>query len=165
MTWAPRLDRLRRVWNCAAWVLTLSACTAPQLPADNVSEVARDTNLAARFGKLDEAASHTVPAAREHFLKHRAQWGEAIRVFDTELARLTLVTPERADVWITVVWGRPDEARIRTTEVHQRWENPGGGWKWIDESRASGDVGLLGERVVVLEPPPTAERFPTRVIR
>jgi hypothetical protein len=46
------------------------------------------------------------------------------------------------------------------------WRNPGGGWKLADETRDSGDVGLFGERVVVLRPEPGPDaRFPTKVIR
>jgi hypothetical protein len=134
--------------------------------AQDVTDVARDLNVAARFGRMDMAAESTTDELRDSFVQRRAQWGRDLRVVDTELARLTMKGKDEAEVYVDVSWMRIDENLLRGTRLKQMWRNPGGGWKLAEESRESGDVGLFGERVVVLKPEPVGDaRFPTKVIR
>jgi hypothetical protein len=149
-------------WFSALW---LSACIPPHAPAQQVSEVARELNVATRFGKMDVAAESTTDAHRSNFLKRRADWGKEIRVVDVELAQLTLQTSEAAEVFVDVSWVRMDEGVLRSTRVKQHWANPGGGWKLAEEERVAGDLGLLGETVVVLRPDaPRDVHFPTKTL-
>jgi hypothetical protein len=146
-------------------VISLCACIPPRAPAQTVSEVARDFNVATRFGRMDVAMEHTADAHQREFVEHRANWGRDIRVLDVELAQLALTSSESADVFVDVSWVRMDEGWLRSTRLKQRWENPGGGWKLGAEERASGDVGLLGESVVVLRPEgPRDVHFPVKTI-
>lgn len=160
--WTPPLLR-----SAGAGLLGLAACgcTGPQLPSAHVSEVARQANVAARFGRMDVASEYTAASNLEQFVRHRSAWGKALRVVDVELGRLSMLAPDEADVWLQVAWVRMNEGLLRSTEVRQRWRNPGGGWKLFEEQRETGDVGLLGENVVVLRPEHAPQRFPTQVIR
>lgn len=149
----------------ALLALSAGACTAPQLPSAHVSEVARQAGVAARFGRMDVAAGYSAPSNLKAFAERRAAWGKQLRVVDIELARLSMLSPEEADVWLQVAWVRMGEGLLRSTEVRQRWRNPGGGWKLFEEQREAGDVGLLGENVLVLRPAVAPSQFPTQVIR
>lgn len=150
----------------ASFLLSLSAaCMPSQVPAREVSDVARDFNIATRFGRMDVAAEHTSEAHRSEFLASRAEWGSNVRVLDVELARLDVPDSEKAEVIIDVSWVRMDENLLRSTRLRQNWENPGGGWQLSGEQRLSGDVGLLGESVTVLRPELRDAHFPTKTIR
>jgi hypothetical protein len=157
------MHRLRIV--TAASLLWIANACMPQ-HAQDVTDVARDLNVAARFGRMDVAAEHTTDEWRESFVQRRLHWGRDVRVVDTELTSLNMKDKSEAEVFVEVSWMRIDEGLLRGTRVKQMWRNPGGGWKLAEETRDSGDVGLFGERVVVLRPEPTPDaRFPTKVIR
>jgi hypothetical protein len=144
----------------------LSGCIPSQNPAQTVSEVARDFNVATRFGRMDVAMEHTSEALQREFTEHHADWGGEIRVLDVELSRLKLEDTSSAEVFVDVSWVRMNEGMLRATRLKQRWENPGGGWKLSAEERQSGDIGLLGESVVVLRPEgPRDVHFPVKTIR
>lgn len=152
------------------WVSLLTfgliACVPPQLPSQQISEVARDLNLAVRFGRMDLAIEHTAEAHQNRFIETHADWGTELRVVDIEVARLELEKSDRAEVLVDVSWLRMDEELLRSTRLKQNWENPGGGWKLSSEERISGDLGLLGERVTVLRPTkPRDVHFPAKTIR
>ena len=158
----PGLMRRSRVWLLAC---SLAACLPSQVPAREVNDVARDLNLATRFGRMDVAAEHTSEAHRQRFLESRASWGAELRVVDVELAQLHVPDSDSAEVVVDVSWMRMSEGLLRSTRIRQDWENPGGGWLLSGERRIGGDVGLLGEDVVVLRPEAGDAQFPTKVIR
>lgn len=149
------------------WIVvsTLGACMPSQVPAQEVSDVARDFNIATRFGRMDIAAEQTSEAHRSQFLASRSEWGKDVRVVDVELARLDVPDSEKAEVIVDVSWVRVDENLLRSTRLRQSWENPGGGWLLSSEQRVSGDVGLLGESVKVLRPEARDAHFPSKTIR
>jgi hypothetical protein len=149
------------------WVMAaaLCACIGPQAPAQQVSEVARDLNVAARFGRMDVAIEHTAEAHQAEFLKRHADWGSEIRVVDIEMSQLKLSASDAAEVFVDVSWVRMDEGVLRSTRVKQQWANPGGGWRLGNEERVSGALGLLGEDVVVLRPDaPGDVHFPVKTL-
>jgi hypothetical protein len=150
-----------------SWIIVsaLGACMPSQVPAREVSDVARDFNIATRFGRMDVAAEHTSEAQRGQFLASRSEWGKDVRVMDIELAQLDVPDSEKAEVLVDVSWVRIDENLLRSTRLRQNWENPGGGWQLSSEERVSGDVGLLGESVMVLRPELRDTHFPTKTIR
>src|SRR3954470_23806196 len=86
-----RADNSQSMRRCLAWLLlaALGACMPSQVPAREVSETARNLNLATRFGQMDMAAEHTSEAHRKQFLESRADWGREVRVVDVELAQLS----------------------------------------------------------------------------
>ena len=155
----------------AAWflpsllVMALAACMPAQVPAREVSDVARDLNLATRFGRMDVAAEHTSEAHRKRFLESRAEWGTDLRVVDVEVAHLAVPDSSKAEVIVDVSWVRMDEGLLRSTRIRQDWENPGGGWMLSGEQRIAGDLGLLGENVTVLRPEVHDVHLPTKTIR
>jgi hypothetical protein len=150
-----------------AWLLlgALAACMPSQVPAREVSEAARDLNLATRFGQMEMAAERTSDTHRQRFLESRAEWGTEVRVVDVELAQLRVPDSEKAEVIVDVSWVRIDEILLRSTRIKQNWENPGGGWRLNAEERIGGDIGLLGESVTILHPEARDARFPTKTIR
>jgi hypothetical protein len=163
---SDRALRVTVVWigMVAAFAPGLCACLPSQVPARQVSEVARDLNLAARFGRMDVAAEHTSEAHRQRFMESRADWGHDVRVVDIELAQLDVPDSERAEVVVDVSWVRIDEGLLRSTRIRQNYRNPGGGWQLSGEERIAGDFGLLGENVTILRPPSRDTHFPTKVI-
>lgn len=157
-------------WNGLRFAacLGLSACLSPP-PAQRVSDVAREVNLAARFGQLDTALGHTAEGARRTFAAHRASWGGPVRVLDLELSSLSMQDNENAILLIDFQWSRPEEDTLHVTRVEQTWR--GGiedkGWMIVRERRVSGDLGLFGERVARAEPvePPKDVQFVSKTIR
>jgi hypothetical protein len=143
------------VYALAASLATIPACMAPQPPSQRVADVARETNLAARFGRMDFALEHTADGAREPFGKRRAAWGNAVRVLDFELSGLKMRDSENATVMVDIQWMLVDEDTLKTTRVEQSWR--GGsedhGWVLVRERRVSGDLGLFGERVARRDAP------------
>jgi hypothetical protein len=107
--------RIAAIWIAMTAAISsgLGACLPSQVPARQVSEVARDLNLAARFGRMDVAAEHTSEAHRQRFLESRADWGHDVRVVDIELAQLDVPDSERAEVVVDVSWVRVDEGLLR----------------------------------------------------
>jgi hypothetical protein len=149
--------------------LLLSGCFAPPPPSQRVADVARDVNEAARFGRMDLALEHTADGAREHFAKHRASWGNSVRVLDFELSSLSMKDTENARVLVDIQWMRVDEDLLLMTRVEQMWRGSTGdkGWSLVRERRISGDIGLFGERVARLDTPePHGDvQFPSKTIR
>jgi hypothetical protein len=149
--------------------LLLVGCLSPP-PSQRVTEVAREMNTAARFGRMDLALEHTAAGARDHFAKHRAAWGNEVRVLDFELSNLTMKDSEHAIVVIDIQWMLLAEDMLRMTKVEQTWH--GGsigdkGWSLTRERRVGGDIGLFGEKVAKREAdtPRDDIQFPSKTIR
>ncbi len=130
-------------------LLTLAACAAPQSAAARAQDSARELNLNARFGRNELVVEHLAPSAREAYMvKHRG-WGGAIRIADSDLVGMNLPTKEEAIVTVKIAWYRQDEQELRITTLRQRYHDYKGEWLLVAEDRADGDIGLLGEKVVV----------------
>ncbi|HLV21941.1 MAG TPA: hypothetical protein VKZ49_13700 [Polyangiaceae bacterium] len=143
--------RPRRPWvaltSAALLCATLSSCMMPPPASERVTDAARELNLAARFGRLDLAASRTHRAARASFIERHAHWGSGLRVVDVELTSLAMQDEGRAVVQVDVSWVRADEGTLRRTRLAQLWQEEDGAWLLMRESRAAGDPGLFGEVV------------------
>jgi hypothetical protein len=147
------------------WALgLLSACMPP--PARKISDIARDVNVATRFGRMDVAIEHTAEGHRSEFLRKRADWGKEIRILDVEITKLELKEQDSAEVLVDVGWVRMSEGLLRSTRVKQQWKSLENDWQLDAEERFSGDIGLLGENVVVLHPEaPRDVHFPVKTLQ
>jgi hypothetical protein len=148
--------------------LAACACISPP-PSQRVADVAREVNLAARFGRMDLALERTAAGARRHFSAHRSQWGGPLRVLDMELSGLSMKDAENAIVLVDFQWTRLDESTMHSTRIEQTWRGSteDRGWTLVRERRVAGDVGLFGERVARAEPtePHRDVQFETKTIR
>jgi hypothetical protein len=142
----------------------LGACVANPA-ATQVTDNARDLNLALRFGRTDVAISLTDEAARQAFRERHAQWGHGIQIMDYEIVSMAMPTPMEAEVQVDYQWSRADESTLRTTRLAQTWANGEQGWRLTRERRVAGDVGLFGEVMPLSQGPREDRHFPSRTIR
>jgi hypothetical protein len=155
--------RILRLWLALG---CLGGCMPIGAPSQQISDIARDVNVATRFGRMDVAMEHLSDANRAEFIRTHADWGKDIRVLDVEVSQLELKTPDSAEVLVDVNWVRMDEGQLRSTRVKQHWVNAGQDWQIDSEERTSGDMGLLGENVVVLRPDaPRDVHFPVKTLK
>jgi hypothetical protein len=152
-----------RVAAVALLAVAATGCLAPATRSQRLLEAARETNVSARFGRMDVAAMAVAADARAGFLRRRASWGDQIRVVDVELAGLDVDRKtSEATVDVQVAWVRMSEGVLRATRVQQKWREDKRGWKLASEERTAGDLGLFGEPVEVLRPEREAVQFATR---
>lgn len=156
-----------RTYALLALSLVLAGCPAVhQSPPVRAQEAASELNVNTRFGRMELAAEHVAPTARETFFETRRAWGGRIRVADYELAGLRMKGDADAEIFVRVAWFRIDEGDLRATTLRQKWHDFKGDWKLVEEARIDGDVGLLGEPVVPVAAPsdpsrPRHVQFPT----
>lgn len=145
--------------------LVLLGCpVGHQSPPARAQEAATELNLNTRFGRMELASEKVAPAARDAFVSRRKAWGAGVRVADYELAGLKMKGETDAEMLVKVAWYRIDQGDLRTTVLKQSWHDFKGDWKLVDESRAEGDVGLIGEAMPPADPakgPARASQFPT----
>lgn len=134
--------------------LGMMGCSAPMTPGQRAREAAYEYAMAVRFGRLSLATERISALHRQDFLLHHASWGGPVRILDCELVSVALRSQGQADAVIVIGWQRADESDVRTTQVLQHWRAERGEWLLAGEERSSGDVGLLGEPRVVVQPPP-----------
>lgn len=147
-------------------VLSLALLGCPlghQSPPARAQEAASELNLNARFGRMELAAEHVDPKARNTFFERRRTWGGQIRVADYELSGVRMQGEEDADVFVRIAWFRVNEGDLRATTLKQKWHDFKGDWRLTDEVRLDGDVGLLGEPIENVKPSggPRNVQFPT----
>ena len=67
------------------------------------------------------------------------------------------------DIVVHVSWYRPEQQELRSTTLQQQWRAKLASWELVGEKRLDGDIGLLGESVVVEAPAEAKEpsHFPT----
>jgi hypothetical protein len=148
-----------------AAALVLLGCPAHQSTQARMQEAAQELNVNARFGRMEMAAEHVAPTAKEQFFERRKAWGNRVRVADYEVAGMRLAKDnEDAEMIVKIAWYRVDEGDLRQTTVRQKWHDFKGSWKLTEETRIDGDIGLLGERIQQVAPAqngPRHAQFPT----
>jgi hypothetical protein len=149
----------------ALGALLVSGCIGNFTPVQRVQDAANDLNTAARFGRMDIATERVSAAGREQFVRHHAGWGGTIRIVDCDILGMRLPDKEHADVSLAVNWQRLDDTEMRSTEVVQHWRDHRGNWMLETEERASGDIGLLGEKTTLVRPTSTNAQFESITIR
>ena len=82
-----RLPRLRRR-RLALASLAVGCGLAGQSKPARAQEAALELNLNARFGRMELAAEHVAPKARDQFFERRKAWGGSVRVADYDLTGL-----------------------------------------------------------------------------
>jgi hypothetical protein len=67
------------------------------------------------------------------------------------------------DIIVHVSWYRPEQQELRNTTLQQQWRAKVTGWELVGEKRVDGDIGLLGEAVVLQGPVELKQpsQFPT----
>jgi len=152
-----------RAWiGAAALVVGVSGCVTQATGAAKAQETAQEMNLNTRFGRMELAMEHVAAKDRDAFVQRHKGWGGAVRIADAELSGLRPITKEQANVFVRVAWYRADEQELRLTTVRQIWRDHKGDWLLEAEERVEGDIGLLGEPVLQVAPPPREHaQFPT----
>jgi hypothetical protein len=137
----------------------LIGCAPPVNSVASAQEAAQELNVDARFGRTEIALDHVAPDARETYAMHHRGWGTRVLVADVELQGVRVHGEHDVDVLVRFAWYRPEEQELRVTTLMQGWREKNG-WQLVAETRADGDVGLLGEKVVFEAP--AGERAPAQ---
>ena len=146
--------------------LAVGCGLAGQSKPAKAQEAALELNLNARFGRMEMAAEHISPKARDGFFERRKAWGGSVRVADYDLTGLKIIGEDDAESYVKIAWYRANEGDLRVTTVKQKWHSDAkGDWKLTEEQRVEGDVGLLGEPPVAptaaAAGAPKRSQFPT----
>ena len=107
-----------------------------------MQEAASELNINARFGRMEMAAEHVAPTAREQFFERRKAWGNRIRVADYEFAGMRIIKGEQdAEMLVRIAWYRVDDQDLHQTTLKQKWHDFKGSWKLTEEARGKVVVG------------------------
>ncbi|MCK6588569.1 MAG: hypothetical protein L6Q76_13405 [Polyangiaceae bacterium] len=153
--------------SLAVAIVFITGCIAPPAsPSERLADAAHGLNMATRFGRLNAALEHVAPDSKDEFTKKHEPWGRDVWIVDLELVDVVVKSKAEASVIVSVLWQRPDEVELRTTQLTQSWKDERGGWRMIAEQKTGGDTGLLGEKATKNgAPKPRRASFQTRVIR
>lgn len=143
-------------------LLALAGCVPPT-PAQKATDAARELNMGARWGRMNEAIGRAAPKAQAEFAKRRANWHDKLRIVETELTSLNMKDAMHATVQVDVSWMFDDDPTLRVTRLTQEWSDADGKWLMVSEKKIGGDPGLFGEKVKKAEKPRDTH-FPSRVI-
>ena len=144
----------------ASW---LSACAGVGTPASHAQEAAQSIAENERFGRVELVLEKVAPGARPAFIKAHSSWGGRVTIADTELGNFHMTGDDTAEINMRVTWYDASEQELRSTLLRQKWHGPKGEWQMTSEERIDGDMGLLGEKIVVQTPDeaPLRASFPT----
>jgi hypothetical protein len=145
--------------------LLLVACAGISTPASHAQEAAQNIAENERFGRVELVLQKVAPSERAAFVASHAAWGGRITIADTELGNFHMTGggTEDAEMNLRVTWYDAGEQELRSTLLRQKWHGPKGDWLLVSEERIDGDLGLLGEKIIVQTPDvaPTHAQFPT----
>jgi hypothetical protein len=149
--------------SIALLALSCASCAAAPNGIAKAQDAAQELNVNARFGRMEMAIERVAPQERDDFIFHRKGWGGKLRIADVEMAGLRPKSEGAIEVNVRVAWYRIEDQELRVTTVRQDWQDLNGEWKLVGEHRADGDIGLLGEQVVIDAPtaPRARTQFPT----
>ena len=153
-----------RIILAAAIISSLSACgvVAPMSAASRAQETATDLNTNARFGRLEIATESVDVGQRELYLARHKLWGNTIRIADYEMSGFKMKDNDYAETLVNVSWYRVDNGDLQTTVVRQKWKQQKGDWRLMDETKAEGATGLLGEPPAFVPVDPNADKKPSQ---
>jgi len=141
----------------------LAACAGIGTPASHAQEAAQSIAENERFGRVELVLEKVAPGARADYVKTHSGWGGRITIADTELGGFHMDGDEDAELNVRVTWYNSTDLELRSTLLRQKWHGPKGNWLLMSEERIDGDIGLLGEKIVVQTPDeaPAHVQFPT----
>lgn len=141
----------------------LAGCPMPTTGLAAAQQAAQDFNLDSRFGRNEMVLEQVAVAEREEYALHHKAWGTTIRVADVEIAGMKAHGDKEVDIVVHVTWYRPEQQELESTTLKQGWHAKTNGWELVSEKRLDGDMGLLGETVVIEAPPAPRgpAQFPT----
>jgi hypothetical protein len=128
------------------------ACGGVSSPASKCQEAAQNITENERFGRVELVLQRVAPAAKAEFIKAHTQWGGRITIADTELGNFQMPGKEDATFDLRVTWYDSADQELRSTLLRQKWHSTKGEWLLTSEDRVDGDVGLVGEKVLVQAP-------------
>jgi len=139
------------------------ACAGVGTPASHAQEAAQNIAENERFGRVDLVLAKVAPGLKPEFVRSHSAWGGRITIADTELGNFHMPTSEDAEMNLRVTWYDASQQELRSTLLRQKWHSHKGNWLLMSEERIDGDIGLLGEKVVVQAPEeaPQHAQFPT----
>jgi hypothetical protein len=152
------------VLGCGAFALLAVGCGAlPPTGLQRGQQTAQDFNMDSRFGRSELVLTRIAPAERDEYALHHKAWGAGVRVADIELVGIKPHGDTDFDVFVRVAWYRMDEQELKSTTMKQSWHQKSDDWLLASEQRLDGDLGLLGETVVVEQPdgPRAPAQYPT----
>ena len=156
--------RMATTLACGAALLFAAGCGAlPPTGLQRGQQTAQDFNMDARFGRTELLIGHVAPDARDEYAKHHRAWGSGVRVADVELVGIKPHGDTDFDVFLHVAWYRMEEQDLKSTTIKQSWHQKADDWLLSSEQRLDGDLGLLGETVVIERPadPRPPAQYPT----
>jgi hypothetical protein len=158
-----RVSQLVRLGVSASLLVLCAACAQIGTPASHAQEAAQNIAENERFGRIELVLEKVAPSARADFVKAHSAWGGRVTIADAELGNFHMSGTEDAEMNLRVTWYFASEQELRTTTLRQKWHGPKGNWQLTSEERVDGDIGLLGEKVIVQAPDeaPKHAQFPT----
>ncbi|HEX7665223.1 MAG TPA: hypothetical protein VF407_11945 [Polyangiaceae bacterium] len=143
--------------------LATTGCLGQAGPAA-AQEAARELNTNLRFGRMELVMERVSPADRDTYVAQHRSWGNSIRIADSEMDGMSLLSKEEALVMVKVAWYEPTTQELRVTTLRQTWKKEKDNWLLTAEARADGDMGLLGEPIPASAkaPEPTERRPPAQ---
>jgi hypothetical protein len=144
-------------------VVLLGCPVGHMAPRARAQEAAGELAVNTRFGRMEMAAEHVSPKAREQFFERRRAWGSRIRVADYEMVGLKMQGETDAEVYLKIAWYEVNSNDLHVTTLKQKWHDFKGSFQLVEEARSDGDIGLLGEPAIAPPPagPPRNTHFPT----
>jgi hypothetical protein len=141
------------------------ACQGVGTPASHAQEAAQNIAENVRFGRTELVLQNVAVGLRPEFLKTHSAWGGRITVADTELGNFHMSGTDDAGIDLRITWYDAGEQELRSTLLRQKWHHADGTWLLTAEERVDGDMGLLGEKVVVQTPEEAPAHAQFRTIR
>ncbi len=130
----------------------LVACGGVSSPASKCQEAAQNITENERFGRLELVLARVAPALKAEFTKAHSAWGGRITIADIELGNFQMPGKEDATFDMRVTWYDASDQELRSTLLRQKWHSVKGEWLLAAEDRVDGDIGLVGEKIVVQAP-------------
>ncbi len=141
----------------------LVACGGISSPASHCQEAAQNVTENVRFGRAELVLMRVAPELKAEFVKTHQAWGGRITIADAELGNFQMKGKEDATFDLRVTWYDAVEQELRSTLLRQKWHSTKGEWFMTAEDRLDGDIGLVGEKLVMQAPEqaPTHAQFRT----
>src|SRR5688572_2605241 len=100
-------------------------------PRARAQEAANELAVNTRFGRMEMAAEHVSPKAREQFFERRRSWGSKIRVADYEMLGLKMTGESDAEVYLKIAWYQINSNDLHVTTLKQKWHDFKGSFQLV----------------------------------